>query len=171
MAQGSRSLTLYRWLLELYPRPYVEQHRAEMLQNFEDLEHASRSKAELWGFLARDLALSLRFQLTRSFRGQTAVVVFALTVRLVFAERQAVSRAHLVESCCVGYMLGWFAGWFGKRWSLPAQATIVVTVLLLVITAANLVSGAQNRMVWILCYGFLLAWIAAAVGSRRQTRL
>jgi hypothetical protein len=64
----SRSLAIYGLLLELYPRPYLQQHRAEMLQNFQDLEQASPSKAELWLFLARDLAVSLRSQFTRQTR-------------------------------------------------------------------------------------------------------
>jgi hypothetical protein len=77
-----------------------------------------------------------------------------------------------------------FAGWFGKQWqassisrapsyirSLPAQAMIVVSVLVLVIAVAGVGSGAQNHVVWILCYGFLLAWIAGWNGNRRQTRL
>jgi hypothetical protein len=34
------------------------QHRAELLQNLEDLEQASSSKVELWLFIGKDLAIS-----------------------------------------------------------------------------------------------------------------
>jgi hypothetical protein len=56
----SRPLVIYGWLPELYPCAYLQQHRAEMLQDFEDLEQASPSKAALWLFIGRDLAVSLR---------------------------------------------------------------------------------------------------------------
>jgi hypothetical protein len=55
----SRSLVLYRWLLNLCPPQYLQQHRAEMLQNFEDLEEASSSKTALWLFIGQDLVSSL----------------------------------------------------------------------------------------------------------------
>jgi hypothetical protein len=179
----SRSLAIYGLLLELYPRPYLQQHRAEMLQNFQDLEQASSSKAELWLFIGRDLAVSLRSQFTKTLWGQTAIVILILAILLVYAERHADSRRHLIESCCFGYILGWFAGWFGKQWqassisrapgcirSLPAQAMIVVSVLVLVIAVASAGSGAQNHLIWTLCYGFLLAWIAGWVGNRNRWR-
>lgn len=49
----SRSLAMYGWLIELYPPEYLQQHRAEMLQNFEDLERTSSSKAALWLFMEK----------------------------------------------------------------------------------------------------------------------
>jgi hypothetical protein len=160
-SRTSRSLAIYRLLLELYPRRYLQQHRAEMLQNFQDLEQASPSQAELWLFLTRDLAISLRSQFNKTLWGQTASasVVFVLAILLVYTERHAVARLYLTEGCCFGYILGWFAGWFGKQWqaseisrapsyirSLPAQAMIVVSVLALVIAVAGIGSGAQNQV-------------------------
>lgn len=178
----SRSLTIYGLLLDLYPRSYLQQHRAEMLQNFQDLEQASPSKAELWLFLARDLAFSLRSQFIKTLWGQTAIVVIVLAVLLACTKRNAVAREHPVEGFCCGYILGWFAGWVGERWqasavsrapngvrSLPAQAMIVVSVLVLVIAIARLGSDAQNHIIWAICYGFLLAWITGWIKSRRVT--
>lgn len=55
----SRSLAIYGLFLELYPPDYLRQHRAEMLQNFEDLECTSSSKAALWLFIGKDLMISL----------------------------------------------------------------------------------------------------------------
>jgi hypothetical protein len=182
-SRTSRSLAIYGLLLELYPRPYLQQHRAEMLQNFQDLEQASPSKAELWLFIGRDLAVSLRSQFTKTFWGQTTIVVLVLAILLLYTERHAVARRHPTEACCFGYILGWFAGWFGKRWqassisrapsyirSLPAQTMIVVSVLVLVMAVAGVGSSAQNHVIWALCYGFLLAWIAGWIGNRRQMR-
>jgi hypothetical protein len=51
----SRSRAIYGLLLKLYPHPYLQQHRAELLRNFEDLEQASRSTIALWLFLGKDL--------------------------------------------------------------------------------------------------------------------
>jgi hypothetical protein len=188
MAQGepsrtSRSLAIYGLLLELYPRPYLQQHRTEMLQSFEDLEQASRSKAELWLLLARDLAVSLRSEFIRTLWGQTAIVVLVLAILLVLTERHGGARRHPTEGFCCGYILGWFAGWSGRRWqatsskgrrassirSLPAQAAMVVSALVLVV-AADGVGSAQNHVIWTLCCGFLFAWIAGWIGNRRQTR-
>jgi hypothetical protein len=179
----SRSAAIYGLLLELYPRPYLQQHRAEMLQNFQDLEQASPSKAALWLFIGRDLAVSLRSQFNRTLWGQTAIVVLVLAILLVYMERHAAARGHPIEGFCSGYILGWFAGWFGKRWqassvsrvpdgirSLPAQAMIVVSVLVLVLAVGGVASGSPNHVIWSLCYGFLLAWIAGWVGNRWQTR-
>lgn len=67
----SRSLAMYGLLLELYPREYLRQHRAEMLQNFEDFERTSSSKAALWLFMGKDLVISLMSHYTNSFWGQT----------------------------------------------------------------------------------------------------
>jgi hypothetical protein len=113
------------------------------------------------------------------------MVVLVLAIVLVYTEHHAVARRHPTEACCFGYILGWFAGWFGKQWqassisrapsyirSLPAQAMIVISALGLVITVAGVGSRTQSHVIiWILCYGFLLAWIAGWVGSRRQRRL
>ncbi len=55
----SRSLRLYARLLELYPPAFLQRHRAEMLQNFADLEGAAASKASLWLLIGKDLTMSL----------------------------------------------------------------------------------------------------------------
>ena len=55
----SRSLRLYARLLELYPPAFLQRHRAEMLQNFADLEDASASKTALWLLIGKDLMISL----------------------------------------------------------------------------------------------------------------
>jgi CubicO group peptidase (beta-lactamase class C family) len=52
-------LAVYAFLLQLYAPAFLARHRAEMLQNFEDLEHASSSKAALWLHVGEDLMLSI----------------------------------------------------------------------------------------------------------------
>ena len=59
---GSPGLALYRLLLQLYPPAYLRRHRAELLQNFQDLERAMPSSLALWLFIAKDLAVSLGVQ-------------------------------------------------------------------------------------------------------------
>src|SRR5262245_52580423 len=54
----SRSLRLYARLLELYPPAFLQRHRAEMLQNFADLEDAAASKAALWLLIGKDLTMN-----------------------------------------------------------------------------------------------------------------
>jgi hypothetical protein len=44
--------------LELYGSAFLAQHRAEILQNFENLEHTSSSKAALWLLMGKDFMLS-----------------------------------------------------------------------------------------------------------------
>lgn len=181
--QTSRSLAIYGLFLELYPHRYLQQHRAEMLQNFQDLEQASPSKPAFWLFIGRDLVVSLRSQFTKTLWGQTTIVALVLSVLLVYAGRHGVARERVIEGFCFGYILGWFAGWLGKRWqtssvsrvpngirSLPTQATIIVGVLVLVIVAWGVGSGPQNHLIWTLCYGFLLAWFAGWIGNCWQAR-
>jgi CubicO group peptidase (beta-lactamase class C family) len=52
-------LAVYAFLLQLYAPAFLARHRAEMLQNFEDLENASSSKAALWLLVGEDLMLSI----------------------------------------------------------------------------------------------------------------
>jgi hypothetical protein len=181
---ASRSLAIYGLLLDLYPRPFLQRHRAEMLQNFDDLEQSSPSKSALWLFIGRDLLVSLRSQFTRTLWGQAAMVVLVLAIVLIYTEHHAVARRHPTEACCLGYILGWFAGWSGRQWrassisrapryirSLPAQAMIVVSVLGLVLAIAGFGSRSQSHVIiWTLCYGFLLAWGTGWLASRRQAR-
>jgi hypothetical protein len=177
----SRSLAIYGLLLELYPRAYLRQHRAEMLQNFADLELASRSKAALWLFIGKDLALSLRAHFTQTFWGQTAIVLIFLATLLAAAELHPGQRERSIWGFCCGYVSGWFAGWLGKCWrvrphipaharSLPGKA-VILSALLLVFVVARGYNSPQEHFVQALCYGAWLGWIAAWVGGRSLARL
>jgi hypothetical protein len=80
----SRSLRLYARLLELYPPSFLQRHRAEMLQNFVDLEDAAESKARLWLLIGKDVAISLISQFFRSRLGRYVIAVFVAWM-LLFA--------------------------------------------------------------------------------------
>jgi hypothetical protein len=72
----SRSLRLYARLLELYPPAFLQRHRAEMLQNFADLENAAETKAKLWLLIGKDLAMSLIAHFFESRLGTYVIAVF-----------------------------------------------------------------------------------------------
>lgn len=180
---ASRSLAIYGLLLELYPRPYLHQHRAEMLQNFQDLETTTLSKSALWLFIGRDLAVSLRSQFTKTLWGQTAIVFMVLALLLVHRERHPGLHEHRLWGFCYGYALGWFAGWFGKRWqsspvsrvpnairSFSGQAAIILVIPVLAKGAAAFFPGIEESFIWALSFGSVLGWIAGWVGYRWQTR-
>jgi hypothetical protein len=71
----SRSLRLYARLLELYPPSFLQRHRAEMLQNFADIEDAAASKTQLWLLIGEDLAMSLFSQFFGSRLGRYVIAV------------------------------------------------------------------------------------------------
>jgi len=79
----SRSLRLYARLLELYPPSFLQRHRAEMLQNFADLEGAAESKAKLWLLIGEDLVMSLIAQFFGSRLGRYVIAV-VVTWILIF---------------------------------------------------------------------------------------
>jgi len=81
--QESRSLRLYARLLDLYPPAFLQRHRAEMLQNFADLEETAASKAELWRLMGKDLVMSLIAQFFASQLGHYVIAVL-VTWMLLF---------------------------------------------------------------------------------------
>jgi hypothetical protein len=80
----SRSLRLYARLLELYPPAFLQRHRAEMLQNFADLEDTTESQAKLWLLIGKDLTMSLFSHLLASRLGGYVIAVL-VTWMLLFA--------------------------------------------------------------------------------------
>jgi hypothetical protein len=113
----SRSLAVYAVLLKLYSREFLQRHRAELLQNFMDLEDESRSKAALWLLIGKDLMISLFSRnVRRSLWGQTTLMLVILAA--VLAVLRAFTSAHYfmgAVTVCYGFVIGWFAGWLGGR--------------------------------------------------------
>jgi len=80
----SWSLRLYARLLELYPPTFLQRHRAEMLQNFADLEDAAASKVALWLLIGKDLTMSLTSHFFASRLGRYVIGVLVAWI-LLFA--------------------------------------------------------------------------------------
>jgi hypothetical protein len=78
----SRSLRLYAQLLRLYPPSFLQRHRAEMLQNFADLEDAAASQTALWLLIGKDLAMSLVSQFFASRLGHYVIAAFFAWIAL-----------------------------------------------------------------------------------------
>lgn len=179
---GSRSLAIYGLLLSLYPRAYLERHRAELLRNFEDLEQELPSKAALWRFIARDLAVSLGSEHTRTLWGQTAIRFAALSLMLLMVHRYPGQHEQSAWTFCLGYALGWFAGWLGRRWwtsarsrspvfvrSFRGQAAMLVGAIVVVLAASKLFLGLEEPLVFASSYGAVIAWLAGWWANYRRT--
>ncbi|MDE2448640.1 MAG: hypothetical protein KGO22_06700 [Gammaproteobacteria bacterium] len=176
-----RPLAVYGLLLELYPRRYLRRHRAELLQNFRDLEQELPSKAALWRFVGKDLVVSLGAEHMRTLWGQTAIRFAILSVMLVIAQRYP-AREHSIWTFCCGYALGWFTGWFGWHWRMSAgsglpgfarsfrgQAVLLLGAIAIVLAAGTLFPDLQKRLVFAACYGTVIAWLSAWWRNHRYT--
>jgi hypothetical protein len=114
----SRSLRLYARLLELYPPSFLQRHRAEMLQNFADLEAAAeQSKTKLWLLIGKDLAMSLVAQLFGSRLGKyvIAVVITWLMIFVVGYFFFGPTPGHPALHVFGGFMLGMLAMYIAVR--------------------------------------------------------
>jgi hypothetical protein len=113
----SRSLRLYARLLELYPPSFLQRHRAEMLQNFADLEGAVESKAKLWLLIGKDLAMSVIAQFFGSGLGRYVIAVVLVWMLLFvvgfffFGPTPGRPALHVFG----GFMLGMLAMYIAVR--------------------------------------------------------
>lgn len=178
----SRSLAVYGLLLELYPRAYLRRHREELLQNFQDLEREFPSKAALWRLIGKDLAVSLRAELVRTFLGQTTIRFGILSLMLLIVGRHAGLSEQAAWIFCFGYALGWLGGWLGRSWrtrssrgspgfirSFSGQAAVLVGAITIVLATAKLFPGLQERLVIAFCYAAVLAWLSGWWANHRLT--
>ena len=181
---ASRSLAIYGLLLELYPRAYLRRHRAELLQNFQDLEREFPSKAALWRLIGKDLAVSLRAELARTFLGQTTIRFAILSLMLLIVGRHAGLSERAARIFCFGYALGWIGGWSGRSWqarssrespgfirSFSGQAAALVGAIIIVLATARLFPGLQERLVIAFCYAAALAWFSGWWGNYRLSNV
>jgi hypothetical protein len=113
----SRSFRLYGRLLELYSPAFLQRHRAEMLQNFADLEAAAASKAALWLLIGKDLTMSLISQFFASRLGRYVIGVFVAWI-LLFAIGyffQGPTPGHPVLHVFAGFLLGMLSMYIATR--------------------------------------------------------
>jgi len=86
-----------------------------MLQNFEDLEHASPSKAGLWLLIGEDLMLSLISRnIPKSFWGHAAPMFIVLAVVFAMLRAFAYDTAPVSDPEALGFSssrLAWIAAW------------------------------------------------------------
>src|ERR1700710_513125 len=100
----SRSLAVYALHLQLYAPEFLVRHRAEMLQNFEDLENASSSKAALWLLIGKDLMLSMISRnIPKSIWGHAVPVFIALTAVFVVLRAFAYDLAPASDPEALGF--------------------------------------------------------------------
>jgi CubicO group peptidase (beta-lactamase class C family) len=100
----SRSRAVYGFLLGLYAPEFLARHRAEMLQNFEDLENASSSKAALWLLIGEDLMLSfISRKIPKSFWGHTAPIFAVLVVVLAVWRALAFDAAPVSDPTALDF--------------------------------------------------------------------
>ena len=115
--KGSRSFRLYAWLLELYPPAFLQRHRAEMLQNFADLEDAATSKAGLWLLIGKDLTMSLVSHFFASRLGNYVISVLVAWI-LIFTVgyfRYGSTPGHPALHAFGGFLLGMLSMYIATR--------------------------------------------------------
>jgi hypothetical protein len=113
----SRSLRLYARLLELYPPEFLQRHRAEMLQNFADLEDAAASKAALWLLIGKDLTMSLisNFFASRLGRYVIGVLVAWILLFTIGYFSYGSTPGHPVLHVFGGFLLGMLSMYIAMR--------------------------------------------------------
>jgi hypothetical protein len=115
--QQSRSFRLYARLLELYPRAFLQMHRAEMLQNFADLEEAATSNTALWLLIGKDLTMSVVSQFFGSRLGRYVIgVVVAWGALFAFGYLlRGPTPGHPVLYAFEGFLLGMLSMYIAVR--------------------------------------------------------
>jgi hypothetical protein len=143
----SQSLRLYAWLLELYPPAFLQRHRAEMLQNFADLEDTATSKAALWLLIGRDLTMSLVSHFFASRLGHYLISVLVAWT-LIFAIgyfRYGSTPGHPLLHVFGGFLLGMLAMYIATRlYGKPQNSSPAIYVIG--------VLGAMAGVAWILFF-------------------
>ena len=113
----SRSLRLYARLLQLYSPAFLQRHRAEMLQNFADLEDAAASKTALWLLIGKDLTMSLipEFFASRLGRYFISVVVAWLLLFVIGYFRYGSTPGYPALHVFGGFLPGMLAMYVATR--------------------------------------------------------
>ncbi len=169
----SRSLRLYARLLELYPPAFLQRHRAEMLQNFADLEDAAASKAQLWLLIAKDLTMSLISHFFASRLGRYVIAVLVTWI-LIFAigyffygPTPGRPALHVFG----GFLPGMLSMYIATRlYVAPQNSLYVIGVLvacILVFTIGYLrYGGTPGHPILQVFGGFLLGMLSMSIATR-----
>ena len=113
----SRSLRVYARLLELYPPAFLQRHRAEMLQNFADLEDGAASKVALWLLIGKDLTMSLisHFFASRLGRYVIGVLVAWMLLFAIGYFLHGSTPGYPVLHVFAGFLLGMLSMYIATR--------------------------------------------------------
>lgn len=169
----SRSFRVYSRLLELYPPAFLQRHRAEMLQNFADLEEASASKAALWLLIGKDLTMSLTSHLFASRLGNYVIAVLVAWILLFVVGYvwRGSTPGHPALHAFAGFLLGMLAMYIATRLygaSLNRSAMIgalVGCILLFTIGYLRYVSPTGHPILEVFG-GFLLGMLSMSIATR-----
>ena len=169
----SRSLRLYARLLELYPPAFLQRHRAEMLQNFADLEDAAASKAQLWLLIGRDLTMSLISHFFASRLGGYVIAVL-VTWTLIFAIGYffyGPTPGHPALHVFGGFLPGMLSMYIATRlYVTPQNSSYVIGVLVacvLLFTIGCLRYGSTPGHPALQVFGgFLLGMLSMSIATR-----
>jgi hypothetical protein len=169
----SRSLRLYARLLELYPPAFLKRHRAEMLQNFADLEAAAASTAALWLLIGKDLTMSLVSHFFASRLGHYVIAVLAAWI-LFFAIgyfRYGSTAGHPALHVFGGFLLGMLSMYLASRlYEGPQNSGYVIGALvasILLFTIGYLrYAGALGHPILQVFGGVLLGMLSMYIATR-----
>ena len=133
----SRSLRVYARLLELYPPSFLQRHRAEMLQNFADLEEATTSKTALWLLIGKDLTMSLVPQFFASRLGHYVIAVLAawMLFFVVGYVLRGSTPGYPALHAFGGFLLGMLCMYIATRvYRMPQNSSYMISVLVVLIS-------------------------------------
>ena len=166
-------MCLYARLLEFYPPPFLERHRAEMLQNFADLEDATASKAALWLLIGKDLAMSLVSHFFASRLGHYVIAVVVAWM-LFFAMgylRYGSTPGHPALHVFGGFLLGMLSMYVASRlYEGPQNSGYVigalVAAILLFTTGYLRYAGPLSHPILQVFGGLLLGMLSMSIAMR-----
>jgi hypothetical protein len=168
----SWSFRLYARLLELYPPEFLQQHRAEMLQNFADLEDATASKAQLWLLIGKDLTMSLVSNFFASQLGNYVIAVIGVWILIfvigyfTYGSRPGYPALHAFG----GFLLGMLSMYIAMRLNAALQnspyviVVLVACVVLFTIGYLRYVSTPGHPMLQV-AGGLLLGMLAMSIAT------
>ncbi len=168
----SRSLRLYARLLELYPPAFLQRHRAEMLQNFADLEDAAASKAALWLLIGKDLTMSLISDFFASRLGRYVIGVLVAWI-LLFAIgyiRYGSTPGYPAVHVFGGFLPGMLSMYIAARlYGTPQNSSYVIGVLvawiLLFAIGYFRYGGTQGHPILQVFGGFMLGMLSMYIAT------
>ncbi len=171
--QESRSLRLYARLLELYPPAFLQQHRAEMLQNFADLEDAAASKAALWLLIGKDLTVSLTSHFFASRLGGYVIGVLVAWILLFVIGyfRYGSTPGHPALHAFGGFLPGMLSMYIATRlYGTTQNSSYVIGVLVACVSLFTIgylrYGGTPGYPALQVCGGFLLGMLSMSIATR-----